>query len=91
MGLIVGFDTAAASKATLIGSLLLFAVADNLADSPADSTAIHAYQESQGLVSKQAFRSTVTSFVRDRGADPIPRSPSTFVRLIDKTATCSRA
>lgn len=59
MGLIVGFDRATASRATLIGSLLLIAVADNLAD----SLAIHAYQESERLTSSQAFRSTVTNFL----------------------------
>jgi len=59
MGLIVGFDTARASRATLIGGLLLVAVADNLAD----SLAIHAYQESEGLAARHAFRSTVTNFV----------------------------
>jgi vacuolar iron transporter family protein len=59
MGLIAGFDAATASKATLIGSLLLIAVADNLAD----SLAIHAYQESERLAAKQAFRSTVTNFL----------------------------
>jgi VIT1/CCC1 family predicted Fe2+/Mn2+ transporter len=59
MGLIVGFDTARASRATLIGSLLLIAVADNLAD----SLAIHAYQESEHLAARQAFRSTVTNFL----------------------------
>ena len=59
MGLIVGFDAATASKATLVGSLLLIAVADNLAD----SLAIHAYQESERLAAKQAFRSTVANFV----------------------------
>jgi VIT1/CCC1 family predicted Fe2+/Mn2+ transporter len=59
MGLIVGFESATASKATLIGSLLLIAVADNLAD----SLAIHAYQESERLASKEAFRSTVTNFL----------------------------
>jgi hypothetical protein len=59
MGLIVGFDTARASRATLIGGLLLVAVADNLAD----SLAIHAYQESEGFAAKQAFRSTMTNFL----------------------------
>ncbi len=59
MGLIVGFDSATASKATLVGSLLLIAVADNLAD----SLAIHAYQESERLAAKAAFRSTVTNFL----------------------------
>jgi hypothetical protein len=59
MGLIVGFHTAHASRATLIGSLLLVAVADNLAD----SLAIHAYQESENLAAKEAFQSTVTNFL----------------------------
>jgi hypothetical protein len=59
MGLIVGFGTAQASRATLIGSLLLVAVADNLAD----SLAIHAYQESERLATREAFRSTVTNFL----------------------------
>ena len=59
MGLIVGFDSARASRATLVGSLLLIAVADNLAD----SLAIHAYQESERIASKQALRSTVTNFL----------------------------
>jgi VIT1/CCC1 family predicted Fe2+/Mn2+ transporter len=59
MGLIVGFDSAKASKATLVGSLLLIAVADNLAD----SLAIHAYQESERLAPRQAFRSTVANFL----------------------------
>jgi len=59
MGLIVGFDRATASRATLIGSLVLIAVADNLAD----SLAIHAYQESERLASRQAFLSTVTNFL----------------------------
>jgi hypothetical protein len=59
MGLIVGFDSVTASKATLVGSLLLIAVADNLAD----SLAIHMYQESERLATKQAFRATVTNFL----------------------------
>jgi VIT1/CCC1 family predicted Fe2+/Mn2+ transporter len=59
MGLVVGLDRATASKATLVGSLLLIAVADNLAD----SLAIHAYQESERLAARQAFRSTVANFV----------------------------
>ncbi len=59
MGLIVGFDAARTSRATLVGGLLLIAVADNLAD----SLAIHAYQESERLATRQAFFSTVTNFV----------------------------
>lgn len=34
-----------------------------MADNLADSLAIHAYQESERLTSKQAFRSTVTNFL----------------------------
>lgn len=59
MGVIVGFDSATASRSTLVGSLMLIAVADNLAD----SLAIHAYQESEKLAPTQAFRSTVTNFL----------------------------
>jgi len=59
MGLVVAFDGSAASKAALTGSLLVVAVADNLAD----SLAIHVYQESEQLDSRQAFRSTVTNYL----------------------------
>jgi VIT1/CCC1 family predicted Fe2+/Mn2+ transporter len=59
MGLVVAFGGSAASKTTLIGSLLVVAVADNLAD----SLAIHVYQESEKLDARQAFRSTVTNYL----------------------------
>jgi vacuolar iron transporter family protein len=59
MGLVVAFDTGATTKATLISSLLVVAIADNLAD----SLAIHVYQESENLDSKTAFRSTVANYV----------------------------
>jgi len=59
MGLVVAFDGSAASKAALTGSLLVVAVADNLAD----SLAIHVYQESEQRDSRQAFRSTVTNYL----------------------------
>ncbi len=59
MGLVVAFDEATASRAALIGSLLVVAVADNLAD----SLAIHVYQESEKLETRQAFRSTVTNYL----------------------------
>jgi VIT1/CCC1 family predicted Fe2+/Mn2+ transporter len=59
MGLVVAFDGSAASKTALIGSLLVVAVADNLAD----SLAIHVYQESEKLDTRQAFRSTVTNYL----------------------------
>ncbi|HVO10359.1 MAG TPA: hypothetical protein VMX54_06345 [Vicinamibacteria bacterium] len=59
MGLIVAFDAGTTSKATLIASLLVVAIADNLAD----SLAIHVYQESEKLDSKRAFRATVANYV----------------------------
>ncbi len=59
MGLVVAFDGGTSSQTTLIASLLVVAVADNLAD----SLAIHVYQESEKLESRQAFRSTVTNYL----------------------------
>ena len=59
MGLVVAFDGGTTSKATLISSLLVVAIADNLAD----SLAIHVYQESENLDARQAFRSTVANYV----------------------------
>jgi hypothetical protein len=58
MGLISGLTAATGSKATVIASLLVIAIADNLTD----SLAIHIYQESERLETRQAFRSTVTNF-----------------------------
>ncbi len=40
MGLIVGLDAATAAKATVVASVLITAIADNLADSPS----VHIYQ-----------------------------------------------
>ena len=59
MGIIVGMGAATNSRATVVVSLLLVAVADNLTD----SLAIHVYQESEKLEARQAFRSTVTNFL----------------------------
>lgn len=59
MGLVVAFDAGTTSKATLVGSLLVVAIADNLAD----SLAIHVYQESEKLDSRRAFRSTVANYL----------------------------
>jgi vacuolar iron transporter family protein len=58
MGLSLGLDAAIAPKATIVSGLLIIAVADNISD----SLSIHIYQESEGLESKSAFRSTVTNF-----------------------------
>ena len=58
MALIVGLDAATVTKATVIGSLLIIALADNLTD----SLSIHIYQESERLAERQAFRNTVANF-----------------------------
>jgi VIT1/CCC1 family predicted Fe2+/Mn2+ transporter len=59
MGLVVAFDGGTSSKAALVSSLLVVAIADNLAD----SLAIHVYQESENLPSRSAFRSTVANYL----------------------------
>ncbi|MGB7542775.1 MAG: hypothetical protein WBM28_12265 [Burkholderiales bacterium] len=59
MSLIVGFDAATATKATMLAGLLIVAVADNLTD----SLSIHVYQESERLEARKAFHATVTNFI----------------------------
>jgi VIT1/CCC1 family predicted Fe2+/Mn2+ transporter len=59
LGLIVGFGAAKASTATVVGALLIVALADNLTD----SLSIHIYQESEQLEPRAAFRATLTNFV----------------------------
>jgi VIT1/CCC1 family predicted Fe2+/Mn2+ transporter len=59
MGLVVAFDAGTTSRAALVSSLLVVAIADNLAD----SLAIHVYQESENLPARKAFRSTVANYV----------------------------
>jgi len=59
LALIVGLDSSANPKLTIIGSLLLLAIADNISD----SLGIHIYQESQ-LLSPNAIKvSTFTNFI----------------------------
>ena len=59
IGLVVGFASTHALRTTLIASLLIVGVADNLTD----SLSIHLYQESEGLEPHEAFVSTVTNFL----------------------------
>ena len=59
MALIVGCISAASPKATLVGSLLIVAVADNLTD----SLSMHIYQEAERLSARQAFGTTIANFV----------------------------
>jgi len=58
MALIIGLDAATATKPTIIGGLLIVALADNLTD----SLSIHIYQESERLERHEAFVATLTNF-----------------------------
>ena len=58
MALIVGLDTATATRMTVLASLLIIGVADNLTD----SLSVHIYQESERLAATHAFRTTVANF-----------------------------
>jgi hypothetical protein len=59
MGVIIGLGAATARTATIVSSLLIFAVADNISD----SLSIHMYQEAEKLDERSAFRATLTNFV----------------------------
>ena len=58
MGLIVGLDAASAPRPTIVASLLVMALADNLTD----SLGVHVYQESERLEARKAFVATSTNF-----------------------------
>lgn len=58
MALLVGLDAANAGKATVLGALLIAAIADNLTD----SLSVHMYQEAEHLEQREAFVGTVTNF-----------------------------
>jgi len=59
MALIVGLQAATASKAAVIGSLLIIGIADNLTD----SLSVHIYQESERMAERRALTTTLTNFV----------------------------
>jgi VIT1/CCC1 family predicted Fe2+/Mn2+ transporter len=59
MALIVGLDTATASRATVLASLLIIGIADNLSD----SLSVHIYQEAERLKQHHAFRTTVANYL----------------------------
>ena len=59
IGVIAGFGAAGIPKSTIVGSLLIVGLADNLTD----SLSIHIYQESEDLEKRAAFRATVGNFV----------------------------
>lgn len=58
-GLIVGLQTAMIHRGAIAGSLLIFALADNMTD----SLGVHIYQESEGLNAHEAFRTTIANFL----------------------------
>ena len=58
LGIITGLDTLTHPKLSIIGALLVIALADNIAD----SFGIHIYQESEYLSKKEVWLSTLTNF-----------------------------
>jgi hypothetical protein len=58
MALIVGLGAATAAKATVLASLLIIGIADNLSD----SLSIQIYQESERMKQRQAFSSTAANY-----------------------------
>lgn len=58
MALVIGLDAGSATKPTIISSLLIVALADNLTD----SLSIHIYQESEHLEPRRAFQVTLANF-----------------------------
>jgi vacuolar iron transporter family protein len=59
LGIITGMDTMTHPKLSIIGALLVIALADNLSD----SFGIHIYQESEHLSKKEVLLSTLTNFL----------------------------
>jgi vacuolar iron transporter family protein len=59
MGLVVGFNHGVGAKLNIISSILVIAIADNLTD----SLGIHIYQESQKLMAKNVWLSTLANFM----------------------------
>jgi VIT1/CCC1 family predicted Fe2+/Mn2+ transporter len=59
LGIITGLDTLTHPKLSIIGALLVIALADNLSD----SFGIHIYQESERIGKKEVWLSTLTNFL----------------------------
>jgi VIT1/CCC1 family predicted Fe2+/Mn2+ transporter len=59
LGIITGLDTLTHPKLSIIGALLVIALADNLSD----SFGIHIYQESEHIAKKEVWLSTLTNFL----------------------------
>lgn len=58
IALIIGLDTTLNAKATIIGSLLVIALADNISD----TLGMHMFQESEGHSKKTVWLLTFTNF-----------------------------
>jgi len=59
LGLITGLETLSHPKLSIIGGILVIALADNIAD----SLGVHIYQESECINEKDAWFSTITNFL----------------------------
>jgi VIT1/CCC1 family predicted Fe2+/Mn2+ transporter len=59
LGIITGLDTLTHPKLSIIGALLVIALADNMSD----SFGIHIYQESERIGKKEVWLSTLTNFL----------------------------
>jgi vacuolar iron transporter family protein len=58
LGLIVGLEKLSHPRVSIIGAILVIAIADNIAD----SMGIHIYQESECKASREVWVSTITNF-----------------------------
>ncbi|MCX5695628.1 MAG: hypothetical protein NTW18_03050 [Candidatus Omnitrophica bacterium] len=58
LALVVGLRTGEHAKISIIGGMLIIALADNISD----SVGIHIYQESECLAQKEVWISTLTNF-----------------------------
>jgi vacuolar iron transporter family protein len=72
LGIITGLDTLTHPKLSIIGALLVIALADNMSD----CFGIHIYQESENLSKKEVWLSTLTNFLARLFVS------STFIALI---------
>jgi len=59
LGLITGLDTLTSPKMSIIGSILVIALVDNISD----SLGIHVYQESECITEREVWFSTITNFL----------------------------
>jgi VIT1/CCC1 family predicted Fe2+/Mn2+ transporter len=59
LGLIVGFDSLTNPRSSIIRSMLVIAIADNISD----TLGMHVYQESQKLGRKEVIASTFSNYV----------------------------